>query len=125
MRIASIDLQPSATTSLGASANFPAVWLGHVVNFSIQVVFTGTPVGVFKLQASDDQGQPDGGTGTAGLATGVTNWTDIADSSQSISAAGDMTWNYANAGFRFVRVVYTRTSGTGTVTSARCSIKGV
>lgn len=123
MRINNISLQTSAT-SLGASANLSAIWLGHVCNYSIQLVFTGTPVGTFKLQCSNDAGSPNAGS-AATLATGVTNWTDVADSSQSITTAGDMVWNVSNAGYNFVRVVYTRDSSTGSLTSARINTKGV
>jgi hypothetical protein len=123
MRINNISLQDTAT-SLGASANLSAVWLGHICNYSIQLVFTGTPAGSFKLQCSNDAGSPNASQ-AATLATGVTNWTDVADSSQTISAAGDLTWQVANAGYNFVRVVWTRTSSTGSLTVARINTKGV
>lgn len=114
----------TTATDMTASFNLPAIWLGHVCNFSVQVVFTGTPVGSFKLQASNDAGSPNASTQPL-LATGVVNWTDIANSAQAVSAAGDITWNYANAGFNFVRLVYTASSSTGSLTVARLNTKGV
>ncbi len=50
-----------------------------------------------------------------------THWSDIADSSFAVSAAGDVMWGYANRGFTYVRVVYTDGSSgmsTAVITSA-------
>ena len=56
---------------------------------------------------------------------GVDNWTDVDGSTQAISASGDHMWEVANSGVQWVRFVWTSTSGSGTVTSARCNMKGV
>jgi hypothetical protein len=108
---------------MASSFNMTPIWLGHICNFSIQLVFTGAPVGTFKLQCSNDPGTAQG----PGIpqATGVVNWTDIADSGAPITAAGDLVYQYENAGFPWVRVVYTATSGSGSLTSARANVKGV
>lgn len=80
---------------------------------ALQAVWTGAaPTGTFKLQASCDAGT-DAQTGPSGF--GVTNWTDVASSSNAITASGDFMWNLTDMGYRWVRVVYTRTSGTGTL----------
>lgn len=124
MRIANIDLQPSGPTDMTTSFNMPAAWLGHIANYSIQLVFTGSPNGSFSLQASNDPGQPNGGNSNL-LSTGVVNWTTIANSTQGVNAAGDLTYTVENAGYAWVRVVWTATSGSGTLTSARINVKGV
>lgn len=123
MRIANEDLLNGVLPDMVGSFNLRPVWLGHICNYSIQLVFTGSPVGAFKLQGSDDPGQANGGQ--TPQAKGVTNWTDITSSSQSVSAAGNIMWDVANAGYNWVRVAYTVTSGTGTLTSARANVKGV
>lgn len=124
MRIANETLftAPAVSQDMVASFFLRPAWLGHICNYSIQLVFTGSPVGTFKLQGSDDPGSPNAGEGAQ--ANGVTNWTDIAASSQAIAAAGNILWDVANCGYNFVRVAYTATSGTGTVTSARINVKG-
>ena len=98
-----------------------AIWLGHIANYSIQLVFTGsTPNGTFKLQASCDEPNK-----TNAAETTVTNWTDITDSDQAITAAGDHMWTVENAGYTFARAVWTdSTSSAGTITSARFMVKG-
>lgn len=128
MRVANENLLvidgAAATTSLGASLNMRPIWLGHIANYSIQIFFSGTPSGTFKLQISNDVGQPQA-SGDAQKYNGVSNWTDVADSSISVSAAGDVAWEVQNSGSEWVRVVYTRSASTGTITSARAKLKGV
>lgn len=113
-----------ATISMGTSFNMRPMWLGHIANYAIQLVFTGTPNGSFKLQASNDMGQPQA-AGEAQKYSGITNWTDIASSAQAITAAGDHMWTVENCGYNWVRVVWTQSSSTGTLTSARFYCKGV
>jgi hypothetical protein len=116
----------SATVDLSSSANLKPIWLGHVAIAAIQLVFTGTPAGSFKLQASCDKGNPSAAS-EAQQYSGVSNWTDVADSSETISAAGSLLWNIADPGYQWVRVVWTAT-GAGTtpvLTIARCVTKGV
>jgi len=78
--------------------------------------FTGTPSGTLKMQQTSEA--PDdsvsrmapGKNGSGGVA-----WTDITGSSQTISAAGSQYFEKANVCSGFIRVVYTATSGTSTV----------
>lgn len=123
MRIANEDLINATPVDLSVSANLRPLWLGHICNYSIQLVFTGSPVGSFKLQASDDPGMANGGQQPQAL--NVTNWSDVSGSTVAVSAAGNVLYDIANAGYNFVRVVYTATSGTGSLTSARANVKGV
>ena len=115
-----------ATKSMGATFQLPATWLGHIDNYSIQLVFTGTPIGTFTLQASNDVGNLPNGTGIqSDQVARLINWTTIPDSAQAITGAGDHMYNYRNAGYNWIRVVYTATSSTGTLTSARAYVKGI
>lgn len=75
---------------------------------SIQAVFTGSPVGTLKLQISNDN----------------SNWTDYTNSSVSVTTSGNFLWNLVSVGFQYVRVVYTKSSGTGSLT-VTVSGKGV
>lgn len=73
---------------------------------SIQAVFTGAPVGTFVIQTSGD---------STNTPASVVNWTDYASSTLAISAAGNTEWILTGIGYRWVRLKYTRTSGTGTL----------
>lgn len=130
MRISNEDMLEvdgtRATVSLAASANLKPIWLGHIINFSMQLVYTGTPAGNFKLQVSDDKGDPNAASEAQKYA-GVTNWTDMSDSAVTISAAGNIMFNIQNTGYEWVRVAWTAT-GAGTtpvLTTARAKVKGM
>lgn len=109
--------------SMGASFTSDPVWLGHIVNFSIQLFFTGTPNGSFTLECSNDMGVSDKALNKFS-SEGVVNWTTVTDSTFAVTAAGDVTWDVQNVGYRWVRVRWTRTSSTGSLTSARYNVKG-
>lgn len=116
-------IEEGTSTNMGASFNSTPVWLGHICNYAIQLVFTGTPTGSLKLQASNDEGNPS--LPPAEQYAGVSNWTDIADSGQAVTAAGNHMWQVSNAGYRWVRFVWSRTSSTGTLTVATFNVKGM
>lgn len=124
MRVANENLVESGAASLGADWASRPVWLGHIAQFAVQLVFTGTPDGSFKLQASNDVGHINAG-GSVPQYAGVANWTDVANSTVLVTAAGDVMWNVENAGYEWVRVVYVRTASTGSLTVARAKVKGV
>lgn len=111
---ASIDLSSPWTSS--------AIWVGHVNQYSIQLVFDGMPEGTWRLQASADKGN-DAAT-EAYMSVGVQNWTTVEGSSQLIDEAGDHAWNVSESGYRWVRVQWLPSAGTGNLTSARYSTKG-
>ena len=92
-----------------------AMFLANLMGFSFQTVLTGSPVGTLKLQMSNDVGTITSAADHTG--TGVTNWTDITGSSFSVAAAGNWGWDYTLPGFRWVRMVYTPASGTGTIST--------
>lgn len=123
MRTGNDDLNLSGT-SMAVSITSDPIWLGHIINYNIQVAFTGSPNGSFKLQVSNDAGRPEAAH-EEDRNFGITHWTDMADSNQAIVAAGDHSYEVQAAGHRWVRLVWTPTSGTGTITSIRFSVKGV
>ena len=75
---------------------------------SIHLVVTGGPIsGTFKLQISND---------VTDDVDQVASWSDLADSSQAIVAVGQIFYNLKDQAEKWVRVVYTSTSGDGYVT---------
>lgn len=113
---------PSNDLSVGQISE--GIYLGHIVDYAIQIFFTGSPLGNFKLQVSNDLGQINSQSRVVQDST-VVNWSDVADSAFTVSAAGDVFWDVQNAGHRWVRVVWTATGGSGTITSAKVNGKGV
>lgn len=99
--------QIKTNESLGASFSTDAILLDQIYGFNFQAILTGSPNGTFKLQASnDDVKEP----------TMVSNWVDIADSSQAVTTSGSIMWDYNGAFFKWVRVVFTFSSGSGAAT---------
>ena len=97
--------------------------LDQIYGFAIQAIYTGTPIGSIKLQASSDAPLHTSQTSNGGPDV-VTNWVDIANSQYTIAGTGQYMWNYNGAFFRYVRIVYTNTSGVGHLAAEIC-IKGV
>lgn len=116
-------LDDSGPLDLSVSQNLQPIWLGHIMHYSIQLKYTGSPAGTFKLQASNDPGRIN--SSDASNQAPISNWTDVADSAITISAAGDCMYTVENAGYNWVRVVYTASSGSGSLTVARSYVKGL
>lgn len=108
---------------LSASFNSDPFRLEQMDLVAIQAAVSGSALlnGTLKLQVSCDVGL-DSGTGPGGILN-VTNWTDYAGSETTITADGTTLWNVSQCAFKWIRVVYTRTAGTGTLT-IRANAKG-
>ena len=101
-----------------------AIYVGNIVNFAVQVSFTGTPVGLLKLRCSNDPGKFSA-PGKVYQTSDINNWTDIVESYQAVMEDGNHTWNVENCGYMWVSVSYVATSGPGLLTEARIVVKGV
>lgn len=95
-------------TNVNAASSFQTsgILLEQNRGFSIQAVFSGSPVGTVKLQVSNDLGGD----------TPVVNWNDVASSNFAVSGAGVFDWNVSPFHFRWISVAYVSTSGTGSCT---------
>lgn len=102
-----------ATASLSTDWTSDSIPLSYMDGYSIQLVFTGVALeGTFWLEVSADPTSP-------------TNWSLFKNSEQLIAEGGDHVWNVADAGHNFVRVCWTNVAGTGSLTSAKWTAKGV
>ena len=123
MKVYNFPLESNVT--LNSSFNSSPMQLYDTYGYFIQATWTGTPNGTFKLQCSGDPVHP----GKVNINPNVpTNWTDIANSSIVVSAAGNYAWNVTSAMYTFVRLVYTDSSGgtsTAILTTVTFNSKGV
>lgn len=94
----------AAVTQTGA-----AILARNLMFASLQNVSTGTAVGTMKLQFSND-------IITTPALTPV-NWTDIPSATVAITAASVTGIPITNLCYQYIRVVYTFTSGTGTISA--------
>lgn len=117
-------------TVMNTTINSLAMQLENMVTYAIQIVFTGTPTGSFKLQASNDPVANPALTpaGNGAIIFNPAHWSDVKNSTFAVAAAGDVMWNYqAIPGFTYVRVVYSDSSSgvsTAIITSATFNAKG-
>jgi hypothetical protein len=121
MRQAPIVLLTNA--SMGGDITSTGINLINIYAYSVQVNWTGgsAPVGIFKLQGSNDPGDNGSGQGVSQ----PTNWTDITDSPQAITGTpGSVLFDVVACSYRWVRLVYTRTSGSA-IANAIINVKGV
>lgn len=115
MRIKNEDLALSSN-SLAANITSEALWLSHIVNYSLQMNVTGGANGTFKLQGSNDFGSKDAKD------PDISNWADLGIEI-AISSDGSYILQDRDCGYKWVRLVWTGT-GAGTV-SVRFMVKGV
>lgn len=98
MKTATMIQTASAATSV-TSAYYD---LGDITNFSVYVDFTGADVvGTLTLECSND--------GSAFIT--------VTGSSQAVSTSTDHCWSVSGAGYRYLRVKWVYTSGTGNITA--------
>ena len=91
--------------------------LGATNTGSIQAVFAGAPVGSLFLEISNDIISPGSDPNSA-----VSNWTTYAGSAYSVAAAGNYMFNISNMGYKWLRMTYAPSSGTGSL-SATSAVK--
>lgn len=90
-----------------------AIPLDYLTNYTIQLAFDGIIAGNFYLECS------------SGKDIDEAVWTLIDGSNQVIDEAGDHTWDVRDAGYKFVRVCWAYSGGTGNLTFARFNAKGI
>lgn len=108
--------------ALNASFNGPAMQLENMFGYAIQIEWTGTINGTFKLQASTDDNEVANHQGTWPL-----HWTDIPDSDAAITTGDCAFYNVTDVMYNWVRIVFTDASSgsaTGVITSATFNGKG-
>ncbi len=86
--------------------------LQEVDTYAIQAAYSGSPNGTLKLQISLDivEAGPE-----SDPAANVVNWNDYTYSALNIASAGGFIWKIDKGPERWVRLIYTRNSGSGTL----------
>ena len=93
--------------SMAASFESDQINILYFKNYSLQYTFSGSPADTVKIQVSNDE---------MGVTSASSSWDDLDGSSYAISAAGTLTQNANEQNYGKIKVVYTRTSGTGSMT---------
>ncbi len=82
---------------MSSSFHSDAISLVQKLGFSIHFIFTGAPVGSSYIAVSNDN----------------VNWILLPDSTQAISAAGDVFYSVNDSKYLFARLHYSAISGSG------------
>lgn len=98
---------------LSASFNSDPIPLEQYTYYSLSFTVSAATglTGSWKLQYTNDHGFDPGAGGKN--VTGLSNWIDVANSTEAITSNGTTAANYAGAGYFWLRVVWTATGGTG------------
>lgn len=92
-----------------ATTNGSAIPADNILQVSVQVVSTGTPTGVVKLQYSNDPNQ--GLVNDSNYSLVPVHWSDIPSASVAVNAAGVFSIPITTICYGFIRAVYTDGSG--------------
>lgn len=84
--------------SMGSNINGSSVDISEVRGYAVHFIWTGTPTGDVSVEASNDN----------------SNFTQVYTAATG-GAAGQSLTNQPNVAYRYIRVKYTRSSGTGTL----------
>jgi hypothetical protein len=99
--------------SSGASATSSAIDASQIYGISAQAVFTDiTSTGTVKFQGSNDPCA----YGNVAADFTPTNWSDVLNGSVAVTAGGVVSIQVDPVRYRWLRVVFTRTAGAGTIT---------
>lgn len=101
-----------------ASLTSQAVDIRYLDNISIQIIMSGAPVGTWAIQGSVSHLV----SSPSNTVTSQGTWTTI--TTAAVSAAGDLLIDLNQASYPWIRLVYTKASGTGTA-NAFISAKAV
>jgi hypothetical protein len=96
--------------SMGADITSDAVLIDQLYGFSLQSIYTGSPVGDLIFQVSNDD---------VTIPSQVVNWNNLA-SAVAIAAVGTNLQNFIGTNYKWLRVFFDRTSGTGSLTVTLC-----
>lgn len=111
----------ASSKSLGANYTSPAVNLEYIYGYSVQAIWTGSPVGHIALQMSLDY-RP--ANPSLNLAEVAGTWDEIDGSSADTTGINSFSWNVNTANYPFFRVKFTWTSGSGTLTFLYAYVRG-
>lgn len=97
------------STTLTADRVTAAIDISCVKGFALYTEWSAGVVGSVALQGSLDP---------VTTPASVSNWSDISGSSVAVSGANSTLWNVSDAHYTWVRIKFTFTSGTGTMTES-------
>ena len=111
------DIFPT-TVDMSASINGHAIDVSSAYVYALILKWTGSPIGNLFLQVSNY-------VAVANEVPPDSSFTTDTGSLVGVTGAAEQFFNVNTLGYRWVRIVYQRTSGSGTFTLAQFNSKGV
>jgi hypothetical protein len=104
-----VTLEPrSVFASMATNQTLPGFPINPTKNFSAVLSWTSTPTGTISLEVSNDS--------TDGVNGIWVSYTDVTLGTQPAGGVGKFGVSLADLAYRWIRVVYTAGSGSGTLT---------
>ncbi len=105
------------SASLAASFNGAAFTVEQMLNYAAEVIWSdaGALSGTLKLQGCNDAYEPPTGNAMYLIEDPSAHWVDISSSSIPVAGSSSFLYDVAEVGYRYYRLVYTKTAGTGTM----------
>jgi hypothetical protein len=118
MKYATLALNPTSGDMSQATVTIGPLNVQAGAAACIQIAWSGSPTGTLQLQGTT--GAPTSG-GSSQAATWPGPWSNVGTAvSLPLSTGGtSYVWDIVSTGLSAFQVVYTRTSGTGTITTAQ------
>lgn len=113
-------IQVITAGDMSANVTGPATNISYLDNVAMQLNFTGTPTGTFSVEGSLDHKEYNGQIVSAGNFIPLS----LATTPVASGAAGQILLDLNQLSFPYIRIVYTRTSGAGSL-DAYISAKAV
>jgi len=104
-------IQVITAGDMSANVTGPATNISYLDNVAMQLNFTGTPTGTFSVEGSLDHKEYNGQIVNAGNFIPLS----LATTPVASGAAGQILLDLNQLSFPYIRIVYTRTSGTGSL----------
>lgn len=105
--VTSQELEIISGESIAVSVASDHVSVIKFIGYSVMASFTGTPTGTLKIQLSNDE---------MGVSAADSVWVDLTASSTAITDTTPVMINVQNGFYTKIRVVYTVSAGSGTLT---------
>ena len=120
MRIDNFDVSKVLpSTNMNATITGNAINVESMVNVGLILVYAGAaPTGTFSVQYSN-------AVVPNAAAIPSTSWVTDASLDKAITASGSHITKIVDCGFKWMRLIYTFTSGTGTISVCDVECKGV
>ena len=108
------DILVLENADMGADFESPPINVAAYIGVNLQAIYTGSPTGALVIQAS-------GAITNRPSDIAASSWIDIGQ--DAVLSAGNSMFNIRTPFYKWLRIVYRRTSGTGIATTITANLR--